>query len=135
MNILLLDIGYENADWFIPPSEARFQEQESKLSPDQIRETLNYFSKYSDVTNLGFFLEKIDGAEVEKFGDRKKTIKVETRWDYKYVVVAQCLQIERNFREHTKFVVWYFFQFQKIFNVNAWDTKFSKKVSCIHYAR
>ncbi|XP_015121553.1 uncharacterized protein LOC107044264, partial [Diachasma alloeum] len=35
--------GYENADWFIPTPALRPEEADVKLSPDQIRETLNYF--------------------------------------------------------------------------------------------
>ncbi|KAJ8681195.1 hypothetical protein QAD02_016982 [Eretmocerus hayati] len=35
--------GYENADWFIPSAKVAQDEQDLKLSPDQIRETLNYF--------------------------------------------------------------------------------------------
>lgn len=39
--------GYENADWFIPSPALKLQDVDLKLSPDQIRETLNYFSKYN----------------------------------------------------------------------------------------
>lgn len=38
--------GYENQDWFIPSPALQVDEAELKLSPDQIRETLNYFRKY-----------------------------------------------------------------------------------------
>ncbi|KAK6637420.1 hypothetical protein RUM44_007837 [Polyplax serrata] len=38
--------GYENEDWFIPAPALKPEEQSTPLSPDQIRETLNYFSKY-----------------------------------------------------------------------------------------
>ena len=41
----LLFIGYENADWFIPSPALKSVDTDLKLSPDQIRETLNYFSK------------------------------------------------------------------------------------------
>ncbi|KAG6802588.1 trafficking kinesin-binding protein milt isoform X2 [Apis mellifera caucasica] len=37
--------GYENADWFIPSPALKSVDTDLKLSPDQIRETLNYFSK------------------------------------------------------------------------------------------
>ncbi|XP_023290425.1 uncharacterized protein LOC111674382 [Orussus abietinus] len=37
--------GYENADWFIPAPALRLEDADLKLSPDQIRETLNYFSE------------------------------------------------------------------------------------------
>ncbi|EGI69930.1 Trafficking kinesin-binding protein 1 [Acromyrmex echinatior] len=36
--------GYENADWFIPAPALKSEDVDLKLSPDQIRETLNYFS-------------------------------------------------------------------------------------------
>jgi hypothetical protein len=35
--------GYENQDWFIPSPALQVDEADLKLSPDQIRETLNYF--------------------------------------------------------------------------------------------
>ncbi|KAG5312884.1 TRAK2 protein, partial [Acromyrmex insinuator] len=35
--------GYENADWFIPAPALKSEDVDLKLSPDQIRETLNYF--------------------------------------------------------------------------------------------
>ncbi|CAK9822034.1 Trafficking kinesin-binding protein 1 [Anthophora retusa] len=37
--------GYENADWYIPSPALKSIDTDLKLSPDQIRETLNYFSK------------------------------------------------------------------------------------------
>ncbi|KAK2579304.1 hypothetical protein KPH14_008258 [Odynerus spinipes] len=37
--------GYENADWFIPSPALKTEDIDLKLSPDQIRETLNYFRK------------------------------------------------------------------------------------------
>ncbi|KAL6264318.1 hypothetical protein P5V15_004427 [Pogonomyrmex californicus] len=37
--------GYENADWFIPAPVLKSEDIDLKLSPDQIRETLNYFSR------------------------------------------------------------------------------------------
>lgn len=37
--------GYENADWFIPAPALKAEDADLKLSPDQIRETLNYFSE------------------------------------------------------------------------------------------
>jgi len=36
--------GYENQDWFIP--SPALKPEETVLSPDQIRETLNYFREY-----------------------------------------------------------------------------------------
>jgi len=41
--------GYENADWFIPAPALRSEDADLKLSPDQIRETLNYFSEYLSI--------------------------------------------------------------------------------------
>lgn len=38
--------GYENEDWFIPAPALKPEEQDIPLTPDQIRETLNYFSEY-----------------------------------------------------------------------------------------
>ncbi|KAL2716460.1 trafficking kinesin-binding protein milt isoform X5, partial [Vespula squamosa] len=35
--------GYENADWFIPSPALKTEDIDLKLSPEQIRETLNYF--------------------------------------------------------------------------------------------
>ncbi|XP_066245170.1 trafficking kinesin-binding protein milt isoform X1 [Euwallacea similis] len=40
--------GYENQDWFIPSPALQVDEADLKLSPDQIRETLNYFLLCSD---------------------------------------------------------------------------------------
>lgn len=44
--------GYENQDWFIPAPALRPEEQEIPLTPDQIRETLNYFSKFFWINEL-----------------------------------------------------------------------------------
>ena len=42
----MIFLGYENADWFIPsPALKASVDQDLQLTPDQIRETLNYFSK------------------------------------------------------------------------------------------
>lgn len=38
--------GYDNQDWFIPSPALQVDEADLKLSPDQIRETLNYFRTY-----------------------------------------------------------------------------------------
>ncbi|XP_026462166.1 trafficking kinesin-binding protein 1-like [Ctenocephalides felis] len=37
--------GYENQDWFIPSPALPPSDAHEKLSPDQIRETLNYFGE------------------------------------------------------------------------------------------
>lgn len=63
----MLFIGYENADWFIPSPALRSEDIDLKLSPDQIRETLNYFSK----CNFQFIYRclcgvfSVDGINVE----------------------------------------------------------------------
>ncbi|KAK0091210.1 hypothetical protein PV326_003572 [Microctonus aethiopoides] len=41
--------GYENADWFVPSPALRPEDVDLKLSPDQIRETLNYFKAKNDL--------------------------------------------------------------------------------------
>ncbi|EZA48838.1 Trafficking kinesin-binding protein [Ooceraea biroi] len=46
--------GYENADWFIPAPALKLEDADLKLSPDQIRETLNYFRKCNFPTFLLF---------------------------------------------------------------------------------
>lgn len=37
--------GYENQDWFIPSPALPVKPEDLALTPDQIRETLNYFRK------------------------------------------------------------------------------------------
>lgn len=46
INIFCFVEGYDNQDWFIPSPALEVDEADLKLSPDQIRETLNYFRKY-----------------------------------------------------------------------------------------
>jgi hypothetical protein len=41
-------VGYENEDWYIPSPALKPEEVDLNLTPDQIRETLNYFRKYSE---------------------------------------------------------------------------------------
>ncbi|PBC27437.1 Trafficking kinesin-binding protein milt [Apis cerana cerana] len=43
--------GYENADWFIPSPALKSVDTDLKLSPDQIRETLNYFNSSLEIEN------------------------------------------------------------------------------------
>ncbi|KAF9802331.1 hypothetical protein SFRURICE_009013 [Spodoptera frugiperda] len=38
--------GYENQDWFIPSPALPVSDKDLALTPDQIRETLNYFREY-----------------------------------------------------------------------------------------
>ncbi|KAL7293027.1 hypothetical protein TKK_0013473 [Trichogramma kaykai] len=38
--------GYENQDWFIPSAKVVEHDESLGLTPEQIRETLNYFSEY-----------------------------------------------------------------------------------------
>lgn len=39
--------GYENQDWFIPSPALPVSDKDLALTPDQIRETLNYFREYA----------------------------------------------------------------------------------------
>jgi hypothetical protein len=41
-------VGYENEDWYIPSPALKPEEVDLNLTPDQIREALNYFREYSD---------------------------------------------------------------------------------------
>jgi hypothetical protein len=43
-----IDVGYENEDWYIPSPALKPEEVDLNLTPDQIREALNYFRKYFD---------------------------------------------------------------------------------------
>lgn len=43
----VLFAGYENQDWFIPSPALKLGPEALGLSPDQIRETLNYFREYT----------------------------------------------------------------------------------------
>lgn len=38
-------IGYENQDWYIPPPSQRAPVGTEELTPEQTKETLNYFRK------------------------------------------------------------------------------------------
>ncbi|BES97304.1 HAP1 N-terminal conserved region [Nesidiocoris tenuis] len=38
--------GYENKDWYIPSPALKPEEIDTPLTPEQIRETLNYFREY-----------------------------------------------------------------------------------------
>lgn len=46
--------GYENQDWYIPTPALK--PAETALTPDQIRETLNYFREYLFIDNRGVLL-------------------------------------------------------------------------------
>lgn len=59
MKILCFVKGYENQDWFIPSPALQVDEADLKLSPDQIRETLNYFRKYLFYYYIGCHLFKL----------------------------------------------------------------------------
>ncbi|KAJ4437072.1 hypothetical protein ANN_17207 [Periplaneta americana] len=48
--------GYENEDWFIPAPALKPEEVDLNLTPDQIREALNYFPRSPDLTPLDFFV-------------------------------------------------------------------------------
>ena len=43
--IVTVLLGYENQDWFIPSPALKPEEVPSPLTPEQIRETFNYFRK------------------------------------------------------------------------------------------
>jgi hypothetical protein len=43
-----VDVGYENEDWYIPSPALKPEEVDLNLTPDQIREALNYFREYFD---------------------------------------------------------------------------------------
>lgn len=61
--------GYENEDWFIPSPALKPEEQNIPLSPDQIRETLNYFSKYLNFFTLKYYdVTKRDEKVINRMG-------------------------------------------------------------------
>lgn len=41
--MLIFFTGYENQDWYIPSPALKPEEIDTPLTPEQIRETLNYF--------------------------------------------------------------------------------------------
>ncbi|XP_003704554.2 trafficking kinesin-binding protein milt isoform X2 [Megachile rotundata] len=72
--------GYENADWFIPSPALKSLDTDLKLSPDQIRETLNYFilcsSRVSQMTKTYNDIEAVTRLLEEKEKDLELTARI-----------------------------------------------------------
>ncbi|XP_057669700.1 trafficking kinesin-binding protein milt isoform X2 [Diorhabda carinulata] len=73
-------IGYENQDWFIPSPALEVDEADLKLSPDQIRETLNYFllcsNRVSQMTKTYDDIEAVTRLLEEKEKDLELTARI-----------------------------------------------------------
>ncbi|XP_011140352.1 trafficking kinesin-binding protein milt isoform X1 [Harpegnathos saltator] len=72
--------GYENADWFIPAPALKVEDVDLKLSPDQIRETLNYFilcsNRVSQMTKTYNDIEAVTRLLEEKEKDLELTARI-----------------------------------------------------------
>ncbi|XP_043253897.1 trafficking kinesin-binding protein milt isoform X1 [Colletes gigas] len=72
--------GYENADWFIPSPALKSVDTDLKLSPDQIRETLNYFilcsNRVSQMTKTYNDIEAVTRLLEEKEKDLELTARI-----------------------------------------------------------
>ncbi|XP_031848218.1 trafficking kinesin-binding protein milt isoform X2 [Nomia melanderi] len=72
--------GYENSDWFIPSPALKTVDTDLKLSPDQIRETLNYFilcsSRVSQMTKTYNDIEAVTRLLEEKEKDLELTARI-----------------------------------------------------------
>ncbi|XP_063921916.1 trafficking kinesin-binding protein milt isoform X2 [Zophobas morio] len=72
--------GYENQDWFIPSPALQIDEADLKLSPDQIRETLNYFllcsNRVSQMTKTYDDIEAVTRLLEEKEKDLELTARI-----------------------------------------------------------
>ncbi|XP_076651595.1 trafficking kinesin-binding protein milt isoform X2 [Halictus rubicundus] len=72
--------GYENADWFIPSPALKTIDTDLKLSPDQIRETLNYFilcsNRVSQMTKTYNDIEAVTRLLEEKEKDLELTARI-----------------------------------------------------------
>ncbi|XP_015586162.1 trafficking kinesin-binding protein milt isoform X2 [Cephus cinctus] len=72
--------GYENADWFIPAPALKPEDVDLKLSPDQIRETLNYFilcsNRVSQMTKTYNDIEAVTRLLEEKEKDLELTARI-----------------------------------------------------------
>ncbi|XP_072381431.1 trafficking kinesin-binding protein milt isoform X2 [Diabrotica undecimpunctata] len=72
--------GYENQDWFIPSPALEVDEADLKLSPDQIRETLNYFllcsNRVSQMTKTYDDIEAVTRLLEEKEKDLELTARI-----------------------------------------------------------
>ncbi|XP_054000970.1 trafficking kinesin-binding protein milt isoform X2 [Hylaeus anthracinus] len=72
--------GYENSDWFIPSPALKSVDTDLKLSPDQIRETLNYFilcsNRVSQMTKTYNDIEAVTRLLEEKEKDLELTARI-----------------------------------------------------------
>ncbi|XP_076665921.1 trafficking kinesin-binding protein milt isoform X2 [Andrena cerasifolii] len=72
--------GYENSDWFIPSPALKSVDVDLKLSPDQIRETLNYFilcsNRVSQMTKTYNDIEAVTRLLEEKEKDLELTARI-----------------------------------------------------------
>ncbi|XP_068986899.1 trafficking kinesin-binding protein milt isoform X4 [Bombus flavifrons] len=72
--------GYENADWFIPSPALKSIDVDLKLSPEQIRETLNYFilcsNRVSQMTKTYNDIEAVTRLLEEKEKDLELTARI-----------------------------------------------------------
>ncbi|XP_050302933.1 trafficking kinesin-binding protein milt isoform X2 [Anthonomus grandis grandis] len=72
--------SYENQDWFIPTPALQVDEADLKLSPDQIRETLNYFllcsNRVSQMTKTYDDIEAVTRLLEEKEKDLELTARI-----------------------------------------------------------
>ncbi|CAG9761135.1 unnamed protein product [Ceutorhynchus assimilis] len=72
--------GYTNQDWFIPSPALQIDEADLKLSPDQIRETLNYFllcsNRVSQMTKTYDDIEAVTRLLEEKEKDLELTARI-----------------------------------------------------------
>lgn len=72
--------GYDNQDWFIPSPALEIDEADLKLSPDQIRETLNYFllcsNRVSQMTKTYDDIEAVTRLLEEKEKDLELTARI-----------------------------------------------------------
>ncbi|XP_071877020.1 trafficking kinesin-binding protein milt isoform X3 [Bombus fervidus] len=72
--------GYENSDWFIPSPALKSIDVDLKLSPEQIRETLNYFilcsNRVSQMTKTYNDIEAVTRLLEEKEKDLELTARI-----------------------------------------------------------
>ncbi|XP_041976919.1 trafficking kinesin-binding protein milt isoform X2 [Aricia agestis] len=72
--------GYENQDWFIPSPALPVSSQDLELTPDQIRETLNYFllcsNRVSQMTKTYNDIEAVTRLLEEKEKDLELTARI-----------------------------------------------------------
>jgi len=72
--------GYENQDWFIPSPALKPEEVETPLTPEQIRETLNYFllcsNRVSQMTKTYNDIEAVTRLLEEKEKDIELTARI-----------------------------------------------------------